>query len=393
MSDFEALVKFNRKRVSNDMVNYLVATTNSIIQTDPSEEQDENAENTPSLTLFIKRLIVHSNVQTPTLMSTLVYLTKLRKIIPSDVVGIETTKHRIFIGCLILAAKTLNDSSPLNKHWTQYTDGLFELCEVNTIERELLEYFNWDVMIKQDDLVTVLSPFLQPIKEQMAEVYQHANKYIPPKVSNSNIRQQHVYQREGSMGHIQRPITPSSSQHSSLYNNRYLPNSQSSYRNVSSARQSTLSSYSRISSHSSIPSLYSSSTIGSTMSQSNYYLPLKSTNSYNDRMQAIAQHQKNMNALKPINLNQMNKQNLIDSHDYEQTQQHKNININNTKPISPYHVPYNEQLINDKENIPIEISKLNKSPSKSMARPLFLKHQSSKSSFKSAISGFQSLFT
>ena len=120
----------------------------------------------PPLTEFINRLIKHSNVQTPTLMATSVYLAKLRSLIPSKVYGIETTRHRIFLGCLILAAKTLNDSSPLNKHWAEYTDGLLLLREVNTIERELLEYFDWDVTISTEDLITCLSPFLKKIKEE-----------------------------------------------------------------------------------------------------------------------------------------------------------------------------------------------------------------------------------
>lgn len=99
-------------------------------------------------------------------MATTVYLSKLRSIIPGNVYGIETTRHRIFLGCLILAAKTLNDSSPLNKHWASYTDGLLHIREVNTIERELLEYFDWNVTITTNELTTCLSPFLQPIKEQ-----------------------------------------------------------------------------------------------------------------------------------------------------------------------------------------------------------------------------------
>ena len=166
MSNYEALLKFNRKAVSKEMVQYLASTTASIIKIKKTNSMIDIALPAPPLTKFINRLIKHSNVQTPTLMATTVYLAKLRSIIPSNVYGIETTRHRIFLGCLILAAKTLNDSSPLNKHWAEYTDGLLILREVNTIERELLEYFDWDVTISTDDLITCLSPFLKPIKEE-----------------------------------------------------------------------------------------------------------------------------------------------------------------------------------------------------------------------------------
>lgn len=166
MSDYEALLQFNKRAVSAEMIQYLASSTACIIQVKNSNNLVDVGLPAPSLTNFIKGLVLHSNVQTPTLMATAVYLAKLRSIIPGNVYGIETTRHRIFLGCLILAAKTLNDSSPLNKHWALYTDGLLHIHEVNTIERELLEYFDWNVTVTTKDLITCLAPFLQPIKEQ-----------------------------------------------------------------------------------------------------------------------------------------------------------------------------------------------------------------------------------
>lgn len=178
MSDKEALYQFNKKPVNSEMVQYLVDTTYSVIKIKqsstssyPSPPSSPDELNKPvSLFEFIRRLIKHSNVQTPTLMSTLVYLARLRAILPSNVYGIETTRHRIFLGCLILAAKSLNDSSPINKHWTAYTDGLLTIQEVNTIERELLEYLNWDLTITQEDLYNSLSFFLIPIKSKLKKI-------------------------------------------------------------------------------------------------------------------------------------------------------------------------------------------------------------------------------
>lgn len=170
MSDYEALLQFNRRPVTVEMVQYLASTTSSIIKVKKNNNMVDLPA--PPLMKFIKNLISYSNVQTPTLMATTVYLTKLRSIIPASVYGIETTRHRIFLGCLILAAKTLNDSSPLNKHWASYTDGLLHIREVNTIERELLEYFDWNVCISTEELIACLSPFLQPIKEHALRVRQ-----------------------------------------------------------------------------------------------------------------------------------------------------------------------------------------------------------------------------
>lgn len=155
-----------------------MSTTNSIIQVKSSApKSSKTLDNgslvvTPksefvSLTTFINNLIRYSNVQTPTLMASLIYLNKLRNLLPANAVGMETTRHRIFLAALILSAKTLNDSSPLNKHWTKYTDGLLSLQEVNMAERELIGLLKWNINVKQEDLVIVLQPFLTSIKQSL----------------------------------------------------------------------------------------------------------------------------------------------------------------------------------------------------------------------------------
>lgn len=180
MSDREALKIFSRQPVSTDMINYLVSTTNSIIQVKSHKPSKISSLSTNdilvspitkksiSLVHFIKNLIKYSNVQTPTLMATLIYLNKLRNLLPANAIGMETTRHRIFLSSLILSAKCLNDSSPLNKHWTKYTDGLLNLEEVNMAERELISLLKWNVSITEDDLIIALQPFLIPIKEHLA---------------------------------------------------------------------------------------------------------------------------------------------------------------------------------------------------------------------------------
>ena len=175
MSDREALRIFSRQPVSEEMISFLACTTSSIIQVKTPKPQrmsmnDGNLLISPvdkkhvPLTVFIKKLIKYSNVQTPTLMASLIYLNKLRNILPANALGMETTRHRIFLGALVLSAKSLNDSSPMNKHWTKYTDGLLTIEEVNMAERELIGLLKWDVNIKEDDLVLVLQPFLTSIK-------------------------------------------------------------------------------------------------------------------------------------------------------------------------------------------------------------------------------------
>jgi hypothetical protein len=120
------------------------------------------SQSLPSLEQFIQTLCERSNVQTPTLMSTAVYLHRLKSRLPRIAKGMQCTCHRVFLAALILSAKYLNDSSPKNKHWARYTMGLFSLPEVNLMEQQLLFLLDWDLRITPENLYThVLPYFLQ----------------------------------------------------------------------------------------------------------------------------------------------------------------------------------------------------------------------------------------
>ncbi|OAQ73767.1 cyclin [Pochonia chlamydosporia 170] len=137
----------------------------------------EPVDNTlPTLEEFITQLVVSSNVQVPTLMSTLVYLTRLKSKLQPMARGLRCTTHRIFLASLILAAKYLNDSSPKNKHWANYThintdlySFGFNRTEVNLMEKQLLFLLEWELRISEQDLYRELDSFLEPLRTRIAE--------------------------------------------------------------------------------------------------------------------------------------------------------------------------------------------------------------------------------
>ncbi|KAG2185518.1 hypothetical protein INT44_002311 [Umbelopsis vinacea] len=95
-----------------------------------------NAPYVPPLSVFIKDLVRRSNVSTGTVIVALVYIDRLQKKLPEATQGIHCACHRVFLAALILSAKTLNDSSPKNRHWARYAN-CFPLAEVNLMERQL----------------------------------------------------------------------------------------------------------------------------------------------------------------------------------------------------------------------------------------------------------------
>ncbi|KUI53524.1 PHO85 cyclin-1 [Cytospora mali] len=200
-----ALEHFVYTPVSRNMISYLATAAYNVIQCDPTMMPPPPAATTtttgpsnansrlpptppktpppravpaedvglPTLEEFITQLVVSSNVQVPTLMSTLVYLNRLKSRLQPMAKGLRCTTHRIFLASLILAAKYLNDSSPKNKHWANYSvmgynSFGFSRTEVNLMEKQLLSLLDWDLRITEEDLYRELDVFLAPIREDVA---------------------------------------------------------------------------------------------------------------------------------------------------------------------------------------------------------------------------------
>ncbi|KAI5841544.1 hypothetical protein DFP73DRAFT_556163 [Morchella snyderi] len=193
-----ALDAFVLMPVTPAMISHLALTASTVIRCEPPSSSavaapaaPSNSPPLPTLEQFITSLVDRSHVQVPTLMSSLVYLARLQRRLPSVAKGMRCTVHRIFLASLILAAKNLNDSSPKNKHWARYSavrgfDAFgFSLTEVNLMEKQMLFLLDWDLRITNEDLYEHLEPFLTPIiaehelqQQQQKQQQQHTAEYF-----------------------------------------------------------------------------------------------------------------------------------------------------------------------------------------------------------------------
>ncbi|CCF56262.1 hypothetical protein KAFR_0A08280 [Kazachstania africana CBS 2517] len=178
MSDYsKALRVLMKSPVTQEMITLLVTTTENVMDlkrtypTPPSSPLYDEEDELPTLREFICKLVEYTHVYTPTLLMTISYLNRLRRILPKGAAGIPSTLHRIFLACLIISAKNHNDSSPLNRHWTKYTDGLFTLEDVNLMERHLLDLLNWNLHVDEKELIHDLKPLLKPMVHVKKSVY------------------------------------------------------------------------------------------------------------------------------------------------------------------------------------------------------------------------------
>ncbi|ESW96523.1 hypothetical protein KL918_000478 [Ogataea parapolymorpha] len=179
MSDDQALEIFLKSPVTQDMIHHLVTVTLQVLPCESSKTITQKVKSPadtepvlktkplPSLMTFITKLVRYTNVYTGTLMSTIVFLNRLKAKLPRDAQGLPCTRHRIFLACLIISSKHHNDSSPKNKHWSKYTDGLFRKEDVNLMERQLLMLLDWDLKISKDELLRAWKRFLDPIRAEL----------------------------------------------------------------------------------------------------------------------------------------------------------------------------------------------------------------------------------
>lgn len=91
-----------------------------------------------------------------------------------------TAGHPLFLSALMIASKVAMDETYSNKCWTIVGQGLFELEELNHMERELFGFLNFDVQVDTEDLVTFKRTLHHPQLNMETYIYHACVAPAPP---------------------------------------------------------------------------------------------------------------------------------------------------------------------------------------------------------------------
>ena len=107
---------------------------------------------TKQLDKFIQRILKEAKITPLVVVVALMYLHKLKDILPKDAVGGEDTATRLFLSAILIASKNCYDYCLRTKKLARYTIGLYSTKELFKMEMSLLKLLNYELYVCQETI-------------------------------------------------------------------------------------------------------------------------------------------------------------------------------------------------------------------------------------------------
>ncbi|KAI6007711.1 hypothetical protein F5J12DRAFT_905565 [Pisolithus orientalis] len=98
---------------------------------------------------FIAYALHRTKLQPSVTFAALVLLQRLKARFPT---ARGSSGHRLFISAFMLASKVICDDTYSNKSWGIVAQGMFQLREINQMEREMCQYLEWELNVDPSTL-------------------------------------------------------------------------------------------------------------------------------------------------------------------------------------------------------------------------------------------------
>ncbi|GAA6058562.1 hypothetical protein JCM10212_007001 [Sporobolomyces blumeae] len=131
----------------------------------PPQSPKPTGPQIPQLGEFIAYALYRTRLPVSITHQALLLLTRLKTRYPSAR-GTSTSPHRLFLSSLMLSSKISMDDTYSNKSWQIVGQGLFELKEVNQMERELFAFLGWNVVVRDEELAAWVEDVVAPYEAE-----------------------------------------------------------------------------------------------------------------------------------------------------------------------------------------------------------------------------------
>ncbi|KIJ15514.1 hypothetical protein PAXINDRAFT_77274 [Paxillus involutus ATCC 200175] len=99
---------------------------------------------TVKLPQFIAYALHRTKLHASVTFAALVLLQRLKARFPT---ARGSSGHRLFVSAFMLASKVICDDTYSNKSWSIVAQGMFQLREINQMEREMCQYLEWELNV------------------------------------------------------------------------------------------------------------------------------------------------------------------------------------------------------------------------------------------------------
>jgi hypothetical protein len=101
------------------------------------------------LPYFIAYALHRTKLHSSVTFASLVLLQRLKARFPT---ARGSSGHRLFISAFMIASKVICDDTYSNKSWSIVGQGMFQLREINQMEREMCQYLDWELNVEPSTL-------------------------------------------------------------------------------------------------------------------------------------------------------------------------------------------------------------------------------------------------
>ena len=99
-----------------------------------------------SISTFLTNLITNTQISPSILITALILINRLKSLHPNCKCS-SSSRHRLLMAAILLAAKTTNDDTYNNKSWASASNGLFDLEQINQMEKEFLWFIDYRIFV------------------------------------------------------------------------------------------------------------------------------------------------------------------------------------------------------------------------------------------------------